>query len=75
MECRRCQGLMVAIKLEDTGSSTLCFSGWQCLLCGEIVDLGIKANRKSHLEPRRNRARPHGTVLAGSGGPKRRARY
>jgi hypothetical protein len=63
---------MVAVKLEDTGSSTLCFSGWQCLLCGEIVDLGIEANRKSHLEPSRNRARPHGTVLAGSSGSKRR---
>jgi len=72
MSCSRCQGLMVRIDLEDAGSSTYCFSGWQCLLCGEVTDRGIKANRKCHPEPRRNRARPHGTVPAGSGGPKRK---
>ncbi len=38
MNCLRCQGLMVTIRLEDAGSSTLCFSGWQCLLCGEVID-------------------------------------
>ena len=51
---------MVRIDLEDAGSSTYCFSGWQCLLCGEVTDAGIKANRECHPEPMRNRARPHG---------------
>jgi hypothetical protein len=37
---------MVTTRLEDAGSSTLCFSGWQCLLCGEVIDSGIDANRK-----------------------------
>jgi len=60
MSCSRCQGLMVRIDLEDAGSSTYCFSGWQCLLCGEVTDAGIKANRECHPEPMRNRARPHG---------------
>ncbi len=46
MNCLRCQGLMVTTRLEDAGSSTLCFPGWQCLLCGEVIDSGIDANRK-----------------------------
>lgn len=72
MNCPRCRGLMVTVRLEDAGSSSLSYSGWQCLLCGEVTDHGIKANRKGHHEPMGNRARPHGTVLAGSRGPKRR---
>lgn len=63
---------MVAIRLEDVGSSSLCFSGWQCLLCGEVTDHGIKANRNGHKEPRGNRARPHGTMLAAPGPRKRK---
>src|SRR5687768_13837052 len=33
MNCLRCHGLMVIIRLEDAGSSSLCFPGWQCLMC------------------------------------------
>ncbi len=70
MSCRRCQGLMVRIDLEDAGGSTYCFSGWQCLLCGDVVDSGITANRKGHQEPRHNRTRRrYGIVLAGFRGP------
>ena len=32
-------------------------SGCQCLLCGEVIDSVIEANRKGHLEPMPNRAR------------------
>ena len=46
MRCLRCHGLMVTIRLEDAGSSSLSFSGWQCLLCGEVIDSVITANRK-----------------------------
>jgi hypothetical protein len=46
MHCLRCHGLMVIIRLEDAGSSTLCFSAWQCLMCGEVIDSLITANRK-----------------------------
>jgi len=46
MRCLRCHGLMVTIRLEDVGSSSLCFSGWQCLMCGEVIDSVIRANRK-----------------------------
>jgi len=46
MNCPRCHGLMVSIRLEDAGSSSLCFSGWRCLLCGAVIDSVIKANRK-----------------------------
>ncbi len=58
MNCLRCQGLMVTIRLEDAGSSTLCFSGWQCLLCGEVIDSVIDANRKGLHIPTRSQGRP-----------------
>ena len=73
MNCLRCHGLMVTIRLEDAGSSSLCFSGWQCLLCGEVIDSVIATNRKSHEEPRPSRARlPYGNVLTKSRGLKRK---
>ena len=53
MHCLRCHGLMVPIRLEDAGSSTLCIFGWQCLLCGEVIDSGIDANRKVSTYRRR----------------------
>ena len=58
MHCLRCQGLMVPIRLEDAGSSTLCVFGWQCLLCGEVIDSGIDANRKGLHVPTRSREGP-----------------
>jgi hypothetical protein len=68
-DCPRCRGLMVKITLEDVGGSTTrdTFFGWQCLLCGEIIDPGIVANRKGHQEPTRNRSRPrYGAWLGGT---------
>jgi hypothetical protein len=59
MNCLRCHGLMVTIRLEDAASSTLCCSGWQCLLCGEVIDSGIDANRKGlHVPPLSRGGRP-----------------
>jgi hypothetical protein len=46
MNCLRCHGLMVTIRLEDAGGSSLAFSGCQCLICGEVIDSVINANRK-----------------------------
>jgi len=65
MNCLRCHGLMVPIRLEDAGSSTLCFSGWQCLLCGEVIDSVIEANRKELHGPMgsRSHARRYGVSL------------
>lgn len=31
--------------------------GWQCLLCGDVIDSVIEAHRQNHLEPTPNRAR------------------
>lgn len=45
-------------------------SGWQCLLCGDVIDSVIEANRKGHLEPTPSRARPPGSVPVGAGRPK-----
>jgi hypothetical protein len=73
MNCLRCQGLMTIVRLEDAGSSTSCeaFSGWRCLLCGEVLEPGITANRKVCRQPKRNLARPPGTLLPGARGLKR----
>jgi hypothetical protein len=47
MNCPRCHGLMMAINmLEMTTSESQ--SGWRCLLCGEVTDAVIEANRKGH---------------------------
>lgn len=72
MNCPRCQGLMVMVRLEDAGymTSRQSLSGWQCLLCGEIIEPGIAANRIGYHEPVRDRTRPR--YLAGSGGLKRK---
>jgi len=61
VDCLRCRGLMVATALMDVGRSTDRHSGWQCLMCGEVTDPVIAANRKHHLEPKRSGARPPGS--------------
>ena len=57
MNCLRCHGLMVTIRSEDAGSSSLCFPGWQCLLCGNVIDSVIKVNRKELHGPTGSRGR------------------
>lgn len=69
MICSRCDGLRIAIKMKDVMSGES-ISGWQCLLCGDVTDSGIVANRKGHVEPVLNRARLPGSVPAGTGRPK-----
>ena len=54
MNCRRCQGLVVPITLEDWGSSTVSFSGWRCLLGGAVIDSGIDTNRTGPHGPTRS---------------------
>ena len=69
MNCRRCQGLMVTTTLEDGGGSTVCFSGWRCLLCGAVIDSGINANRTGPHGPARSRGGPrYGVSLVYWGG-------
>jgi ABC-type ATPase with predicted acetyltransferase domain len=60
MHCPRCQGLMITIWMEEL-SSPDAVAGWRCLLCGEVLDLGIEANRTSHCPPVRSRARVPGS--------------
>ena len=68
MHCLRCHGLMVTLRLEDVGSSSLCFSGWQCLMCGEVIDSVIIANRKELHGPTGSRGRIRYGVSLGQGG-------
>lgn len=47
MNCRRCRGLMCAVDLlvsvSTSGKDCLC--GWRCISCGEIIDPVIVWNR------------------------------
>ena len=72
MYCPRCRGLMVATALMDVGRSTDRHTGWQCLMCGEVTDPVINANRKHRLEPKRSGARPPGSPVATADSVKRR---
>ena len=73
MICPRCHGLMVPITLVDEQASTSCVSaGWRCLLCGEILDSVIVANRTGHRAPMLDRARQHSTVVAVACAPTRK---
>lgn len=76
MTCSRCHGLMVATRLEEAAGATSGgpLSGWKCLLCGEVIDSVIAANRRHHDEPKRNRARlRNSTMPARAGAAKRLA--
>jgi len=65
MNCLRCHGLMVTIRLEDAGSSSLWYFGWQCLLCGEVIDSVITAHRKVFHGPMGRRGRVRYAVSTG----------
>ncbi len=57
MTCERCHGLMVSEQicdLQETNSDP-CTNGYRCLLCGNVVDTTILANRRrssESVEPR-----------------------
>ncbi len=59
MACPRCKGVMVKDRFadidDDTGARE--FPGWRCLICGEILDPVISANRQNHHAPLLGRAR------------------
>ena len=63
MRCPRCRGLMITIWLQEL-SGPDAVEGWRCLLCGEVLDLGIEANRTSHCPPVQSRARVPGSLPA-----------
>ena len=54
--CSRCGGLRRRIEMRDALSGES-IPGWQCLLCGDVIDSVIEAHRQNHLEPTPNRAR------------------
>jgi hypothetical protein len=63
MHCRRCKGLMVPIRMNDSMSGES-VAGWKCFLCGETTDAGIEKNRQRHKEPDPVRARLPGDPVA-----------
>ena len=50
MGCPRCHNLMVEETFVDreTSPSVSSFTGWRCLICGEILDPIILQNRTHH---------------------------
>ena len=59
MDCPRCKGTMVRDMFEDIADDTgaIHFSGWRCLMCGEILDPVISANRQGYQKPLIGRSR------------------
>lgn len=54
MECVRCRGLMVEDRFVDlVESGQAQFGGWRCLVCGNITDPVIVANRQHPPTPRK----------------------
>lgn len=55
MQCVRCNGLMVVDQFADLAddSGQLMFAGWRCLVCGNISDPVIMANRHSPPRPQK----------------------
>lgn len=45
--CHRCGGLMVKEKF-TVDFAALDFEGWRCVVCGEIIDPLIMANRNAY---------------------------
>jgi len=61
MQCVRCNGLMVLDRFADLADDTgqIEFGGWRCLVCGNIADPVIVANRQhppAARKPLRKRA-------------------
>ena len=58
MGCPRCHNLMVEETFVDreTSPSVSSFTGWRCVICGEILDPIILQNRTLHPEPQNGRA-------------------
>ena len=50
---------MVKDVFEDLGDDTgaLCFNGWRCVICGEILDPVIVRNRETRPSPLVGRGR------------------
>lgn len=45
MTCERCGGLSVAMHFE--GNHAWQYDGWECLICGNIIDPLIASNREA----------------------------
>ncbi|HIE65468.1 MAG: hypothetical protein ABGX83_01185 [Nitrospira sp.] len=56
MNCPRCHGRMAPETFQDLHDDTgrLCFSGYRCMACGEILDPVIMSNRENrpHMQAR-----------------------
>lgn len=62
MECERCHATMLEEAFEDIRSDSWItgFHGWRCLVCGNVLDPVILANRSAlSMEPRNGVRKRH----------------
>jgi hypothetical protein len=59
MNCPRCNGLMLVERFQDVwdDAGDIHFNALHCLVCGEIIDPVIMANRQNQMKPLANRNR------------------
>jgi hypothetical protein len=62
VNCLRCGGFMIPVRMTEVPTSES-IGGRRCLLCGEMTDSVIEANRRSHQEPRLSGARVPGSSI------------
>jgi len=57
--CPRCSGFMVITSFEEwgTGTMTQMSPAWRCVLCGEVIDPIIVANRRQRRPPATSESR------------------
>jgi hypothetical protein len=67
MDCTRCRGPMVRERLFDLRDDMgeFAFEAWRCLICGEVCDAVILANRVAPPRPARAEPRNRPRLRAG----------
>ncbi|MGH9429120.1 MAG: hypothetical protein ACRD2L_22790 [Terriglobia bacterium] len=59
MTCHRCEGFMVQDDYFQLVESERRLAAWRCVLCGDVVDPVIVANRKQQLAGAESSADSH----------------
>lgn len=72
MECPRCAGFIMPYALAELRdfARPVEVNCWRCLMCGEILDPVIIANRQARPSPSADRARQKLPLQASLSGPK-----
>ena len=65
MRCPRCQSLAISEVFVDyeADSGAMSFTGYRCLICGDILDATILRHRAEHFAPSYNHSRRRRTPV------------